>query len=158
LQIRAVREEDVETIVGLSLAAWVPVFVSFQQILGEQIYRAIWPEWRKSQRESIEAVCRDAETAVLVAEVDGGVVGFLAYELHPGDRTAEVTLLAVDPAYQNRGIGTELNRVALAQIKEAGIELVRVETGGDPSHAPARRSYEKAGYTGLPLVRYFKKL
>ncbi|MEJ2210766.1 MAG: GNAT family N-acetyltransferase, partial [Anaerolineae bacterium] len=111
-----------------------------------------------SQRESIEGVCRDDKTEVLVAEVDGRVVGFLAYELHPEDRTAEVVLLAVDPAYQNQGIGTELNRVALEQIKEAGIELVRVETGGDPSHAPARRSYEKAGYTGLPLVRYFQRL
>ena len=158
LQIRAVHEEDVEAVVGLSLAAWVPVFDSFQQILGEQIYHAIWPEWRKSQRESIEAVCRDAETQVLVAEVDGRVVGFLAYELHSEDRTAEVILLAVDPAYQNQGIGTELNCVALEQIEEAGINLVRVETGGEPSHAPARRSYEKAGYTGLPLVRYFKKL
>jgi hypothetical protein len=38
------------------------------------------------------------------------------------------------------------------------MRLARVETGGDPSHAPARRSYENAGYTGLPLVRYFKDL
>ena len=36
--------------------------------------------------------------------------------------------------------------------------LAQVETGGDVSHAPARRAYEKAGYTGLPLVRYFKTL
>jgi ribosomal protein S18 acetylase RimI-like enzyme len=158
LRIRPVHEEDVEAVVGLSLVAWVPVFHSFRQILGEGIYHAIWPEWQKSQRESIEGVCRDTKTEVLVAEVDGRPVGFVAYELHREDKTAEVVLLAVDPAYQNRGIGTELNRVALEQIKESGIELVRVETGGDPSHAPARRSYEKAGYTGLPLVRYFKKL
>lgn len=147
----------------LSLDAWEPVFHSFRQILGEEIYCAIWPHWRKSQRESIEGVCRDArtevaKTAVLVAEIDSRVVGFLAYELHPEDKTAEVQLLAVDPAYQNRGIGTELNCVALEQMRERGTELARVETGGDPSHAPARRSYEKAGYTGLPLVRYFKKL
>ena len=143
----------------LSLAAWAPVFDSFRQILGAGIYRAIWPDWRESQRECIEAVCRDGSgTTVLVAEVDGLVVGFLAYEVQPKDRTAEVTLLAVDPAYQNQGIGTELNLVALDRMRERGVELARVETGGDASHAPARRSYEKAGYTGLPLVRYFKKL
>lgn len=159
LKIRPVRGGDVEAVVRLSLAAWVPVFDSFRQILGEEIYHAIWPEWQVSQRESIEAVCRqDSGTHVLVAEVDGLVVGFVAYELHPEDRAGEVVLLAVDPPYQNQGIGTELNRVALARMKESGIALARVETGGDPSHAPARRSYEKAGYTGLPLVRYHKKL
>jgi hypothetical protein len=47
---------------------------------------------------------------------------------------------------------------ALEEMKATGMELAVVETGGDESHAPARRSYEKAGYTGLPLVRYFKEL
>ncbi len=157
--IRAICDQDVEAVVRLSLAAWAPVFDSFRRILGASIYRAIWPNWTESQRESIEAACRDgAMASVLVAEVGSLVVGFLAYELHPEDHTAEVTFLAVDPAYRNQGIGTELNLVALERMRENGVELARVETGGDPSHAPARRSYEKAGYTGLPLVRYFKKL
>jgi hypothetical protein len=43
-------------------------------------------------------------------------------------------------------------------MREAGMKLAVVGTGGDPGHAPARRSYEKAGYTGLPLVRYYKDL
>jgi GNAT superfamily N-acetyltransferase len=64
----------------------------------------------------------------------------------------------VHPDRQNRGIGTRLNEWALARMKEAGVELADVSTGGDESHAPARRSYEKAGYTALPLVRYYKKL
>jgi len=47
---------------------------------------------------------------------------------------------------------------ALAKMKESGMKMARAETGGDPSHSPARQSYEKAGYTALPLVRYFKDL
>jgi ribosomal protein S18 acetylase RimI-like enzyme len=119
----------------------------------------IWPDWRTSQRDAIETICTDGEkTIVWVAELDGMVVGFLAYELKVEDRTGEVQLLAVHPEYQNLGIGTELNKFALNQMKESGMKMARVETGGDPSHAPARRSYEKAGYTPLPLVRYFKDL
>ena len=38
------------------------------------------------------------------------------------------------------------------------MKLAVVGTGGDEGHAPARRSYEKAGYTGLPLVRYYQEL
>jgi len=124
------------------------VFTSFEQILGQHVYTLIWPDWRTSQRHAVETVCRDRDkTPVLVAVLDGRVVGFLAYELHAKDRVGDVVLLAVDPDYQNLGIGTELNNLALEKMKAGGMKMARVETGGDPSHAPARRCYEKAGYT-----------
>ena len=159
LEIRPVCDDDVEDLVRLSLSAWAPVFSSFEQILGHRIYTLIWPDWRTSQRDAVEAVCRDhVKTAVLVAELDERVVGFLAYELNVQDRVGDVTLLAVHPDYQNLGIGTELNNSALEKMKESGMQMARVETGGDPSHAPARRCYEKAGYTPLPIVRYHQSL
>ena len=159
LRIRPVCDNDVDDLVQLSLLAWVPIFDSFERILGLNIYPLIWPDWRTSQRAAIERVCKDGEkTKVLVAELEGMVVGFLAYELNTKDKTGEVQLLAVHPEYQNLGIGTELNNFALDEMRESGMRMARVETGGDSSHAPARRSYEKAGYTGLPLVRYFKDL
>jgi GNAT superfamily N-acetyltransferase len=158
LQIRLVCDDDVEELVQLSLLAWVPVFDSFEQILGPSIYDSIWPDWKTGQREAIETVCRDDEKTVWVAEVDGTITGFLAYELNAKDRTGEVQLLAVHPDYQNLGIGTDLNNFALVRMKESGMVMAKVETGGDPAHAPARRSYEKAGYTALPLVRYFQDL
>ena len=104
-------------------------------------------------------VCRDREkTPVLVAELDGRVIGFLAYELNLQDGVGDVALLAVHPDHQNRGIGTDLNNAALVKMVEGGMKMARVETGGDPSHAAARRCYEKAGYTALPIVRYHKRL
>jgi ribosomal protein S18 acetylase RimI-like enzyme len=89
--------------------------------------------------------------------VDGKVVGYIAYELY-NDKTGEVQLLAVLPEYQNHGIGTQLNTFALQKMKEGGMKLAVVSTGGDESHVPARRSYEKAGYTALPLVKYYRDL
>jgi ribosomal protein S18 acetylase RimI-like enzyme len=128
-------------------------------MLGEGIYRLIWPDWRAGQTEAVQTVCVDSDkTTVYVAEADGRAVGFVAYVLNPEAKTGEVQLLAVHPQYQNQGIGTQLNSFVLDRMKESGVRLARVETGGDPSHAPARRSYEKAGYTALPLVRYFKDL
>ena len=159
LHIRPVCDNDVKDLVQLSLLAWVPVFISFEQVLGSTIYKLIWPDWRTSQKEGVETVCKDSEkNTVWVAELDGMVVGFLAYELNDKDKTGEVMLLAVHPEYQSRGIGTELNTFALEKMRESGMKLAVVGTGGDPGHAPARRSYEKAGYTPLPLVRYYKDL
>jgi len=158
LHIRPVCDQDVKALVQLSLLAWDPVFSSFEQILGPEIYAIIYPDWKTSQREAVKAVCKDGEkTIVWVAELDKRVVGFVAFELHE-DKTGEVQLLAVHPDCQDRGIGTELNNLALKEMRASGMKMAVVGTGGDPSHAPARRSYQKAGYTALPLVRYYKDL
>ena len=158
LHIRPVCDNDVEALVQLSLLAWEPVFESFLNVLGHNIFPLIWPDWKDGQSKAVETVCQDGEkTTVWVAEKGGKTVGFIAYELHP-DHTGEVMLLAVHPEYQNAGIGTALNEFVLDRMKENGTKLAVVGTGGDPGHAPARRSYEKAGYTGLPLVRYYKDL
>jgi ribosomal protein S18 acetylase RimI-like enzyme len=157
--IRTYIDQDLEPIVQLSLLAWEPVFHSFEQILGKQIYPFLYPDWRKIQKDGVETVCRNrGKYITLVAERGNQVVGFVVYESNQETKRGEVILLAVHPDHQNDGIGTELNLRALEAMKAAGMELAVVETGGDESHAPARRSYEKAGYTGLPLVRYFKKL
>jgi ribosomal protein S18 acetylase RimI-like enzyme len=152
-------DNDIDDLVGLSLLAWEPVFSSFEAILGSNIYPILSPDWRKSQAEGVEKYCMDHEKSnVLVAEVNGQVVGFIAYQNNESDNTGEVMLLAVHPEFQDRGIGTELNVVALEKMKASGMVMAVVGTGGDPAHAPARRSYEKAEYTGLPLVRYYKDL
>jgi ribosomal protein S18 acetylase RimI-like enzyme len=159
LVIREIRDTDVEPLVELSLLAWKPVFVSFERLLGPDIFPTVYPDWRKSQREGVESVLRNSkQTPTWVAEVDGVPVGYISYRIDVDARTGVVQLLAVHPDRQNRGIGTKLNEWALERMKEAGAELAEVSAGGDESHAPARRSYEKAGYTSLPLVRYYKKL
>jgi ribosomal protein S18 acetylase RimI-like enzyme len=159
LQIRPYQPADLDAIVQLSLLAWEQVFTAWEKILGSELYPiAIYPDWRKSQQEAIEKTCRDEKYTTWVAEVDGAVVGFIVYEMNHESKVGEVQLLAVHPEDQNHGIGTELNVFALQKFKESGMKLAVVGTGGDEGHAPARRSYEKAGYTGLPLVRYYQAL
>lgn len=159
IQIREYYEEDLEVIVHLSLMAWEPVFTAWKKILGPKLYPiAIYPDWRKSQKGVVEKFCADEKSNTWVAVAGGDVVGFVVYALNDENKIGEVHLIAVHPEYQNDGIGTELNRYALQKMKDGGMKLAVVGTGGDEGHAPARRSYEKAGYTALPLVRYYKDL
>ena len=51
-----------------------------------------------------------------------------------------------------------LDELALQAMRDAGMILAELETGGDPAHAAARRSYERVGYTALPVVHSYKKL
>jgi ribosomal protein S18 acetylase RimI-like enzyme len=156
--IRPLRAADIAAIVEFSLRAWAPVFESFRTILGERVYQALYPDWTTSQAHAVEAVCQDEGAAVWVAERHGRPVGYVAVRIHAEDRTGEIEMLAVDPLVQRQGIGTALTRFAVQQLRDAGVRLAVVGTGGDPGHAPARRVYEKAGFIGLPLVRYYASL
>jgi GNAT superfamily N-acetyltransferase len=156
-RIRAFVDSDLTDVVELSLLAWESAFGSMERVLGPRIFHLIWPDWKKSQAEGIAGACRATDKYhTLVAELDGRAVGFIAYELK--GETGEVVLLAVHPDSQKRGIATELNQAALDAMKAVGVKMAIAETGGEDGHAPARRAYEKAGYTGLPIVRYFKDL
>lgn len=163
LHIRPFSPADLEEMVQLSLLAWTPVFRSFEQVLGTRAYSLLFPEGVQAQRAVVEKMCTEHEkTHVWIAESDGVITGFIVYTLNSQengqDDTGEVELLAVHPEHQNQGIGTALNRFALEKMKASGIKLAVVATGGDPGHAPARRTYEKAGYTALPGIRYYQAL
>lgn len=164
MPIRPFTPDDMEDVVQLSLAAWASVYHSFEQVLGSKTYSLLFPDWRATQRTIVEKLCRGhAHTYVWVDETqEGRIAGFVAYTLdsreNGQEHTAEVELLAVHPEYQNRGIGTALTRFALEKMQEGGIKLAVVATGGDAGHAPARRAYEKAGFTALPGVRYYRAL
>ena len=145
--------------VDLSLRAWVPVFASLERVLGSEIFGRLHPDWRKDQRRAVEDICAAKGGRVWVAEVGASAVGFVAVEFHHPERSmGEISMLAVDPDHQGGGIGTALTEFALDRLKEAGMRVAMVETGGDPGHAAARRTYEKAGYVLLPIARYFKNL
>ena len=65
----------------------------------------------------------------------------------------EIVMLGVDPRHQGSGIGRQLTNRAVEWLREQGVGFAAVETGGDPGHAPARRVYEQAGFTLLPIAR-----
>lgn len=123
------------------------------------MYALLYPDWTSTQEKLVGDVCRDnAKYTVLVAELDGTVAGFVAYHLNADERSGEVYLTAVPLEYQNRGIVTDFTTVALREMGHWGMKLAIVGTGSDPAHAPARRSYEKAGSTALPVIQYYKNL
>jgi GNAT superfamily N-acetyltransferase len=157
--VRAFEDRDREAVIALSLRAWAPVFASLEAILGESgVFGYLHPDWRADQRRAVLAAFGAVRIHVWVAEVDARVVGFVAVRLEREAGIGEIHMLAVDPDHQRNGIGSLLTSFALEWISDNGMRLAMVDTGGDPGHAPARRTYEKAGFVRLPIARYFKKL
>lgn len=156
--IRPLKPTDVPVVVAFSLRAWAPVFQSFERLLGAEIYRQVYPDWLRSQADAVAAVCGAESADVWVVEHEGQAVGFVAVIITADRSSGEIDMIAVDPAHQRRGLGAELLEHAVVRARAAGIPLLEIATGGDPGHAPARRAYERAGFTPLPLVRFYRKL
>jgi GNAT superfamily N-acetyltransferase len=159
VQVEPYAPDHLNAVVHLSLRAWTPVFDSLQKVLNPDVYQAFYPDhWRVSQQKAVEDVCAAEDTHVWVAVDASSTVGFVAVKLHADDSMGEIYMVAVDPDFQGRGIGSALIEFALNWMKEAGMAIAMVETGGDPGHAPARHTYEKMGFGLFPVARYFKKL
>ncbi|MDX1394877.1 MAG: GNAT family N-acetyltransferase [Gemmatimonadota bacterium] len=152
------EESMLEAVVALSLRAWEPVFESIARVMDDEVYREFHPDWRVSQRKGVEGACRDESIDVWVAVAESRPVGFVALAYHEENRMGEIYMIAVDPEHQRRGIATALTHLGLDLLKGAGMTTAMVETGGDPGHAPARRTYESVGFGLFPIARYFKKL
>jgi ribosomal protein S18 acetylase RimI-like enzyme len=159
IEIREFRESDVETVIEFSLRAWEPVFASVRDVLGDDIFLRLHPDWKVNQAEAVRSSCTNPEREVFVAVAGGRPVGFVAIALNAfHERMGVIEIIGVDPDYQRRGICTQLTEFATEHMQSRGMDIAVVETGGDPGHAPARAAYETAGFTLLPIARYFRLL
>jgi RimJ/RimL family protein N-acetyltransferase len=82
----------------------------------------------------------------LVVDVDGRVLGHLM--LMPMDDGKVELATFLHQSIRNRGIGTELNRMALLIARDAGARSVWLSV--EPSNRAAVRSYHKAGFQRRP--------
>ena len=79
-----------------------------------------------------------------MAEVGGEPRGLVAAALYHDGGVGEIYIIAVDPGAQGLGVRTALTGVAASWLRQPGMLVAMIGTGGDPGHAPARRACEKA--------------
>ena len=160
VRIRDCSPADHDAIVALSLRAWTPVFGSIGDVLGEELSTLLHGEdWSVHQAREVRETLGDASQQVWVAEAGAGIAGFAAAAVFDAQRKlGELSMLAVDPAAQGRGVGRALVEQAASWLREQGMRVAMVETGGDAGHAAARRLYQREGFRPMPVTRYFRAL
>ena len=158
--IRGANASDAPRLEDVRQAAFAPVFASFRAILGEDIYQLAQGSKDEAQAGYLASLLApDSGWEVYVAERAGIVVGFISLQLDRNAMIGEIGLNAVYPDWAGAGIGTAMYDFAVERMREAGMRVATVATGGDPSHAPARRAYEKAGFNiGIPSIWLCQKL
>ncbi len=158
--IRTYAPADLPALQTIRAAAFAPVFTSFRAIVGPEIAALGLVSAEAEQDQLLAAIAApDSGHVIAVAETSGVIAGFVSWKTDAASKTGEITLNAVAPARGGEGIGTALYEHALAALRTAGMRLATVGTGGDPSHAPARRAYEKVGFSvHIPSIYMYRKL
>lgn len=101
-----------------------------------------------------------AFSQVVVADLDGELLGFIAFHALPrfehDDRIVRVLALVVDAGVRDRGIGHLLMTEAERASRELGAAFIEVTAG---HHRPdARHLYEAMGYDASVTAYLRKKL
>lgn len=158
--IRAFAPGDLPALNEIRQAAFKPVFQSFRTIVGKEIAAVALANAEKEQGEFFEKMCApDSSHTIFVAEIGGRIVGFCSVSFDDDLKVGEIDLAAVHPDHDGKGVGAMMFEHGLELMREAGMKAAAVGTGGDPSHAPARRAYEKVGFTvEIPGVHLYRML
>lgn len=139
LEIEPARSEDVEPVTDM----WVSLARS--QRAYDSVIRA--EANRERMRESLAA--HAAADALLVARLEGSVVGFASFSIERGALELDVTRgtlsnIYVEPEYRGRGIGTALLEATEAALEARGVDVVLLEVMA--GNEAARRFYRERGY------------
>lgn len=158
--IRQFRPSDLAALQSLRRVAFEPVFQSFREIVGNEIAALAFAHADAEQAKLLDEICAARSGQhVLVVEAGEELVGFVSFTIDAAKRMGEIGLNAVRPDHSGRGIGTWMYEQVLGQMKELGMALATVGTGGDASHAPARAAYKKAGFGPvIPSIYLYKPL
>lgn len=100
-------------------------------------------------REALAAIAEDARNALMVAEVEGRVVGALhltviQYVANRGGRVAMIENVIVDPGARGQGIGAAMMRWAIEEARRQG--CFRVQLTSNKVRAKAHAFYARLGF------------
>lgn len=158
--IRPATLDDIPAIREIGELAWTPVFEEMRRRLGDELFDLTRPRGVKAKPDQLEEFVRAYPEWTIVTEVDGQVAGFATW--HPAQGVAglaELSNNAVHPDFQGRGIARRQYLYLFDVLRQEGYKFVRVTTGLDDAHAPARKAYEAVGFDReLPVVTYYREL
>ena len=138
LSIRPATEADAEAVVAIAIAEWEAIYQGYRAQLGDEIFYRFFPD-HKAQKAS--NVCANLRSGTLyVTEIDGRVAGFIHYVYDESSKIGTISNNAVSGEFRGMGIGPRQYEFVFGLLRERGAIGVRVTTGLDEGHAPARRA------------------
>jgi len=158
--IRPYADSDLSRLIDLTIETFGPFYEDgFRPVVGETIFENQHGSWREDYRTQVPTL-HDPDSGRLVAVADdaSSIVGYVAWNFDVERKQGKVEILAVSADHRRHGVGSRLCEHAFADLRERGIEVVAIGTGGDAFHAPARSLYDSLGCTPYPVTVYYRRL
>jgi len=157
--IRDYEATDLPELIDLTIEVFRPLFEhDLPTIWGQEIVAHDHPRWEDDYRKQVPSLHDPvAGRFVTLAEEDGAVLGYVGWDVSRGT-TGQLEMVAVAADARGRGVARALCEHVLDRMREHGIAVVHIGTGGDPFHGPARALYESLGFRGWPTYDYARTL
>ena len=116
--------------------------------------QAVHEDLPESYLRAFEEIQIDKNNELIVAELDGAIIGTLQITFTPsisfqGGKRATVESVRVDEKYRGQGIGRELMLFAINRAREEKCVSMQLTTNAD--RPDAHRFYENLGFKGTHL-------
>lgn len=161
IDIVPTTEDHSEAVQNIVIEGWKPIRKAQKALIGEISYNAMFTNWEANKAKSV-IICAfggKPGRCCFSAISDGRVAGVLTAHFTDGEiPLMEIGNNSVSAEFAGRGIGSSMYRFILGEAKKRGCRYASVETGLDDGHAPARRAYEKAGFsrdTAIETINYY---
>jgi ribosomal protein S18 acetylase RimI-like enzyme len=118
-----------------------------------------YARWSKRKHPTLEGIkAYIEEGSMYLFKEDNVIVGAMAVTMHQDedyhpiewlqqvadDKVAVIHILAVNPDYQGKGMGTEMILEAIRLAKDNGMQAIRLDALA--SNTPAHKIYERLGF------------
>ena len=155
--------EHIEDVMKMTVMAWTPIRLEQKKLLGDRLYTRLFDGWEERKRLEVKNDFLAGGVGGCfgyAALIDGKVAGFVTRLKNPAaPYMGIVGNNAVNPEFAGKGIGSAMYSCILSEMEKEGMTHVGVYTGRDAAHAPARRAYERAGFTpesAIQCADYYK--
>lgn len=140
IEIRAAKPQDAGGVGRVAAAAFLGFFGHFHadKRLSQSACDAVYVDWAVNS-----VTTQTPAPSMLVAQFSGQIIGFL-FSRQSYDTCADITLNAVIPSMQGRGIYGALLDRAMQSMAAAGYQEVMIST--QVNNIPVQRAWGKRGF------------
>ena len=109
---------------------------------------------KELSKKKYKDLLNDSKVAILVAESDGVVIGYLTLNFNRSLLDANITAiideLIVSKDHRGKGVGSKLVTIAIKRCRYNGCSEIGV--GTEFSNAAARKFYERCGFSEIGVI------
>ena len=156
-KIRPATQEDADALVAIAINEWKAIYDGYREQMGDEVFFTFFFDANADKEGQIR---RNVESGnCFITECDGKIAGFIHYVYSENEKIGIISNNAVSAEFRGRGIAAFQYEFIFGLLRDLGAKGVRVTTGLDDAHAPARRAYEKSGFVvNTKSITYYKKL